>query len=218
MARLTEHSFDDAVARDTLPSRRAPRTGLRGGPGRKYTLAERLAARTIRGPGCWIVGGYQLPNGYVQVSLRSSGGTAVLAHRLAYELAHGPIPEGLVVMHSCDTPNCVNPAHLSVGTQAQNIHDSIQKGRYNAFGRQKLNADHVREIRALWAAGKLRQRDIAARFGIARNTVSGIVHGKSWEHVGPFVPGVVLDHDHDPELVLERVLTPHAEQCLTETA
>ena len=113
--------------------RRAPRVGLRAGKGKRYSLAERLAARTVKGPDCWIIQGYQLPhNGYVQLSRRPDGLSAILAHRLAYELAHGPIPTGLVVMHTCDEPRCVNPAHLVAGTQAENVRDSIQKGRFHA--------------------------------------------------------------------------------------
>lgn len=166
--------------RETL--RRHPRVGLRGGRNRRYTLAERLAARTVRGPSCWIVQGYQNPrNGYVQIAERK-GLPMLYAHRVAYELAHGPIPDGWVIAHSCDTPNCVNPDHLFLVTQRQNILDSIHKGRYNVFGIQKLNAEQVREIRKRYAAGEL-QREIAAAFGIARNTVSGIVSGKSWRHL-----------------------------------
>ena len=177
------------------PVRRAPRVGLRGGRYLAFSWAERLAARTVKGPSCWNVTGCKGNRaGHVHI-----GGPRVdglqerkLAHRLAWELANGqPAPDGLVVMHSCDNPRCVNPTHLSVGTQAENIHDSIRKGRYNCFGVQKLNAVQVREIRVLWGRGVL-QKDIAARFGIARHTVSGIVHGKSWQHLDrieqPFKP------------------------------
>ena len=107
---------------------RAPRVGLRRSRLGPASQAEKLAARTTQGPDCWLVAGYQLPNGYVQISRHKQ--TAVYAHRLAYdELAHGPIPAGLVVMHSCDTPNCVNPNHLSVGTQLENMRDAARKGR-----------------------------------------------------------------------------------------
>ena len=115
------------------PRRRAARVGLKGGRNRRYSLAERLAARTVKGPSCWIVQGYQLLNGYVQLKTKVGGRMeSVFAHRLAYELARGPIPAGMVVMHACDAPNCVNPDHLSVGTQAENIRDSVKKGRHGA--------------------------------------------------------------------------------------
>lgn len=178
----------------TAAGRRAARVGLRGGRRRSYTVAERLWARTDRTSsphGCWIVDGAALPHsGHVQINRKSEGLPVIRAHRLAWELLRGPIPAGLNVLHNCpggDNPRCVNPDHLYLGTQADNIHDSIRKGRYNCFGIQKLNADQVREIRALAKRG-LRQKDIAAQFQIARNTVSGIVNRHSWDHLDrPFV-------------------------------
>ena len=129
-------------------------------------------------------------------SFGQAGYQRVFAHRFAWEQANGRrVPPGMVVMHRCDNPRCVNPDHLSIGSQRQNIHDSIRKGRYNVFGIQKLNAEQVREIRRRASAGEL-QKSIAGAFGIARNTVSGIVQRKSWAHL--------LDH---PALdtVFERV-------------
>lgn len=110
-------------------------------------------------------------------------------HRFSWELHFGPIPDHLRVCHKCDNPLCVNPAHLTLQTQAWNVHDSARKGRKNAWGVQKLNAEDVLVIRAQAARGIL-QKDIARAFGIARNTVSGIVHRKSWAHL-PDVPATV---------------------------
>lgn len=122
---------------------RRPRVGLKGGRYRRHSLAERLAARTVKGPSCWEVQGYQNPhNGYVLLCDSSSGRKVFRkAHRIAYELAHGPIPDGLVVMHSCDNPRCVNPDHLSVGTQADNIRDSVDKGRFTAHYESGVRLD-----------------------------------------------------------------------------
>lgn len=158
----------------------------RRGP-KPRSLADRLAARTAKGPGCWLIAGYQQPgHGYVYIGNGHNDPPYLSAHRAAYLLAYGPIPDGLEVMHSCDVPNCVNPAHLSLGTHAQNLHDSLHKGRFNAFGIQKLNAAQVREIRERALAGET-QKAIGARFGIARNTVSGIVNRRKWAHVdAPF--------------------------------
>lgn len=173
--------------------RREHRVGIRSGRrGGRHSLAEKLAARTVKMPlGCWEVRGHALRSGHVHLT---EGSTAkgdfrhVRAHVFAWEQAHARcVPPGMVVMHSCDNPRCVNPDHLVLGTQRDNIHDSIRKGRYNCFGIQKLNAVQVREIRALAARGYL-QKDIAAQFKIARNTVSGIVNRRSWDHLDrPFV-------------------------------
>lgn len=166
---------------------RAARVGIRSGGGKRHTLAAKLAARTIHQPsGCWEVQGHALHSGHVQLSVGSPWHppyVRVRAHVFAWEQATGrKVPAGQVVMHACDNPRCVNPAHLSIGTQHDNILDSVRKGRYNCFGRQKLNAEQVRQIRALSAAGHL-QKDIAKQFGIARNTVSGIVNRKTWDHL-----------------------------------
>ena len=165
-----------------LTRARKARTGLAGGRHLSHSLAERMAARTIVGPSCWEFQGCKVgPGGYGQID--RGGGQRDFAHRVAWELANGQsVPVGLKVLHSCDNPRCVNPAHLSVGTQAENIRESIRKGRYNTWGIQKLNADQVFEIRARGAAGEA-QRTIAAAFGIARNTVSQILNHKTWAHL-----------------------------------
>jgi hypothetical protein len=82
-----------------------------------------------RGPDeCWPWKSCRRPNGYGSISV--PGGATLSAHRLSWELANGrPVPEGLVVMHACDNPGCVNPAHLSVGTFSDNARDSAAKGR-----------------------------------------------------------------------------------------
>lgn len=115
--------------------RRAPRVGLRGGRFRHYTLAEKLAARLRKIPGgCWEVSGHPSgPNGYIALSIGSPAYppyVRILAHRFAWEQANGrPVPRGKVVMHTCDNPRCANPAHLRVGTQRENVHDAMRKGR-----------------------------------------------------------------------------------------
>lgn len=182
-------SFSDPVAGDNLPQRREARVGLKGWRGRAHTVAERLAARTVKQPsGCWEVSGWALPSGHVQIKRKSEGLPAIRAHRLAWELVKGPVPDGLNVLHKCDNPRCVNVDHLFLGTQRDNVLDSIRKGRYNAFGRQKLDAAKVQMIRLLFAQG-LTHKAIAQRFGVARHTVTGILNGKSWAHL-PFAPSV----------------------------
>ena len=135
-------------------TRRAPRAGLRGGRNRRYSLAERLAARTVKGPDCWEFQGCRVGrNGYGQIMRDPQTRKLDYAHRVAWELANGqPVPAGQVVCHACDNPRCVNPAHLFVGTQAQNVRDSVTKGRFTAHhadgvrlnGQPSQRREHVR--------------------------------------------------------------------------
>lgn len=95
-------------------------------------LDREFWAKTDRSTGCWLwTGGRQTPSptspsGYGKVQVN---GRRVFAHRRAYELACGPIPVGLQVLHRCDTPLCIRPAHLFLGTQADNMADMAAKGR-----------------------------------------------------------------------------------------
>lgn len=74
------------------------------------------------------------PNGYVQIKVGGAKGKWVYAHRLMWRLVRGEIPAGLVVCHFCDNPRCVNINHLFLGTQKDNVRDSIQKGRRPSVG------------------------------------------------------------------------------------
>jgi hypothetical protein len=93
----------------------------------RLTLPERLWGNVDKEPdGCWVWKGTRNPKGYgrISVSGRQDG-----THRVAYRLAHGEIPDGLVVRHRCDNPPCINPAHLEVGTPADNSRDMVERGR-----------------------------------------------------------------------------------------
>jgi HNH endonuclease len=138
---------------------------------------------------CWPWTGTKMASGRGQVHIRWDAGKNVRKYApvVAWELTNGrQVPLGCVVAHSCDNPNCVNPSHLRAVPQAENIRDSVRKGRYNAFGIQKLNAVQVLAIRARGARGE-RQRTIAADFGIAKNTVSQILSRKLWAHLAEAV-------------------------------
>lgn len=112
-------------------------------------------------------------------------GRNVLVHRLSWEVAYGPVPEGLNVLHRCDNPRCFNPDHLFLGTQADNLADCIAKGRcsqgeghYNS----KLTEADVVTIRRMKASGSS-YKTLREMFGVSQGVVQRVVAGKSWRHV-----------------------------------
>jgi hypothetical protein len=160
----------------------------------RRSLEERFWEKVDRrGPDdCWEWQAGVYDFGYGKIN-EGGRGKALRAHRLSYEMANGPIPEGLIVLHKCDNPPCVNPRHLRLGTHQDNIADMISKGRDNrgpgvkmklgeANTGSKLTEEQVREIRALCREGYT-QTVIAARYGISQSGVSNIKNRKYWPHV-----------------------------------
>lgn len=110
-------------------------------------------------------------------------------HRIAYLLTYGSIPKGKHILHSCDNRKCCNPAHLSVGSQKDNMQDMLKKGRHGyiahpgeANGSAKLTDELVIEIRRLMDMGVSGTR-IAKDFGIDQTSASNIFRRKSWKHL-----------------------------------
>lgn len=128
-------------------------------------------SRTGRGYGSFRVNGENAP-----------------AHRLSYQLTKGPIPDGLVVRHTCDRPACIEPRHLLIGTTLDNMRDKYERGRAahphgGQHYRTRLTEETVVEMRMLRAAGVAAQ-DIARRFGLSRSATSAICTGVQWRHAG----------------------------------
>lgn len=125
--------------------------------------------------GCWEWNGSRFPRGYGQFSVN---GKLCYAHRFAYRIHHGPFPSDLKILHRCDNPPCVNPEHLFLGTTQDNSDDMCRKGR-SASGEQsglhRLTDTQVLEIRRRYAAGDIRQRDLAVEFGTCQSNISLIV-------------------------------------------
>lgn len=147
---------------------------------------------SVAASGCHEFAGCKLSNGYGKIG---RNGKTWLAHRLAWSMLEGPIPEGLCVLHSCDNRCCINVNHLFLGTRADNMQDMIAKGRarFTGFtspnycrptpkqgernGRAKLTIEQVQQIRQ--CQGEI-ARDIAPRFNISMATVQRILSGNGW--------------------------------------
>jgi hypothetical protein len=100
------------------------------------------------------------------------------AHRVAWEQAYGPIPAGMLVIHSCDRRACIRLDHLRLGTHRDNTADMDARGRRGSDGRTKLSTEQVIEIRRLHREGRT-QMAIAREFGVTNITVNRIVNGKT---------------------------------------
>jgi hypothetical protein len=132
--------------------------------------------------GCWLWQRCLNNKGYGTTSIN---GKRIYAHRKFWELKHGPIPDGQWVLHKCDNPACVNPAHLFLGNRRDNVDDMLQKGRSargERSGKARLTEAEVREIWRRRMAGE-RAQEIAYEFGISRQNVSDIFSARSWKHL-----------------------------------
>ena len=131
--------------------------------------------------GCWVWQrarqGKEAHKGGGYGCLRVDGKVTV-AHRFSYELCHGRLPADLQIRHMCHNTLCVNPLHMAVGTNDDNVQDRLEVGRYA----NKLCADRVARIRKLFSAGATKA-SLARRFGVSECTVYDIVLKRTWRHV-----------------------------------
>jgi hypothetical protein len=107
------------------------------------------------------------------------------AHRVAWELTNGPIPDGQIACHRCDNPPCVNPRHLFLGTDLDNVRDMDAKGRRvsaraEKVGSTKLTWDQVRAIRVEYRPWKVSMHKLAARYGVHHTVILDIIHNRTW--------------------------------------
>lgn len=139
----------------------------------KVTAFLRLAdIKGLDPDSCWNWRGAGKGNGYGHTSRGP-------AHRRAYELMVGPVPNGMDVCHKCDNRACVNPDHLFIGTRAENMADMVAKGRGAGGCRKHLTEKQVQEVRRRLNAG-VSQAEVARSMNINRGTVSKISLGESY--------------------------------------
>lgn len=170
------------------------------GHARRRPLIDRFWEKVNKTDGCWLWIGSTTTHGYGVIGT-GTGKAAEYAHRLSYEWAHGPIPDGLFVCHRCDTPSCVNPQHLFLGTQSDNMRDAAKKGRTAAGARSgahthpesvvrgeqlpqsKLTEHDVRAIRSRYTIEAISQRALARQYGVSHMIIRRILAGELWKHV-----------------------------------
>lgn len=141
---------------------------------------QRFWAKVNKTPSCWLWTGAKDGGGY---GICTIGGKNYSAHKLSWQWAnHINVPEGQVLLHDCDTPNCVRPDHLKPGTQKNNVEDRVNKGRSargRNNGRARLKKKDVKRIKSLRNKGWT-ESAIAKLFGVGRSTISNILHGRTW--------------------------------------
>jgi len=172
---------------------------------RKHTMSERVDAFWSKidrsgGPdACWPWTSNVTPAGYGRPRW---GGPHLLAHRIAWGLVNGVIPDGVCALHSCDNPPCCNPAHLFLGSRRDNVADMIAKGRArkatgaatgahtcpesvargSAHRGSKLKESDIIAIRAAVAAGEYKT-SVARRYSVSDALIGMIVRREAWNHV-----------------------------------
>lgn len=165
----------------------------------KATLSDRFWPKVEKVPGgCWIWMANHLPKGYGMIFLRREGRKNVVgyAHRVAYEMAFGPVPDGLSVLHRCDNPPCVKTepderfpgGHLFVGTISDNTQDMLAKGRGftpacagELHGHAKMTRAQVEEAKARHAAGGISYCALGREYGVSDVAIRRAILGIGWK-------------------------------------
>lgn len=160
-------------------------------PDQAKPIKQRILDRVEKqADGCWLwQGKSRTSSGHGRMYVGSMvDGTrrAVGPHRLMWEEMFGSIPDGLCVLHECDVPRCVNPEHLFLGTQLDNMADRDAKGRQARGERQglaKLTAEKVKTMRYAYFKYDIPITDMARRHGVTYQAVRAVILGHTWKHV-----------------------------------
>ena len=144
------------------------------------TLETRLLAKLDRSNGCWLWKGSLFKTGYGQIAIEK--GRPGYTHRVSYELFCGYIPAHLYVLHRCDVRNCCNPEHLFLGTQKENVHDMIAKGKQPIGEKHvghKLTDKQIQEI----ISSPLSSLKLSSEYGVSSSLIRRIRRGERWRHI-----------------------------------
>jgi hypothetical protein len=128
--------------------------------------------------GCWEWTGGTSVWGY---GMMKFFGTRQRAHRISWILTYGKIPDGLFVLHKCDNKKCVRPEHLFLGTQLDNMHDMIAKGRKKIVS--KLTREQVAEIRTLYASGTVTLKILSEKYHVCLSGIWAAINRTNWKSV-----------------------------------
>lgn len=145
---------------------------------------ERFWVFVDKSSDCWLWTGAKDRNGYG--AFARSSRVQVGAHRAVWELTYGKIPDGVQVLHRCDVPACVKPAHLWLGTHRDNHEDKRIKGRApqgQRHGLHRVTAVQVQDIRSRYATGEISQQKLADLYGLSQPSVSAILRRATWARV-----------------------------------
>lgn len=148
-------------------------------------VRDRFWSKVNKTSRCWLWTGYRNSKGYGQFTWRTMG-RQHLAHRFVLMMDGIAIPDGMLVLHKCDNPGCVNPDHLFVGTAADNSSDMVFKlrsSRGEVHCHAKLRAEQVIDIRRTYEGGGHSQQSLADIYGVKRTTIQSIVNGRTWKWI-----------------------------------
>ncbi len=148
----------------------------------RIPLSQKIQDNSVRVPesGCWIWIGSLNKYGYGRLTFGAK--TNIGAHRASYELRHGKIPDGLFALHRCDIKCCVNPDHIFIGTQQENMSDKVAKNRQakgHRHGMSRLSEEQAKEAKF----GSARPSELAKKFNCSAVMIRQIRSGLYWRHL-----------------------------------
>lgn len=184
----------------------------------RESIADRFWSKVDKSGECWEWTGKRLARyGYGSFYLERR--KRVSAHRVAYWLANNHDPSELFVMHRCDNPPCVNPDHLVLGTDLDNIRDCVEKGRnpkHESHGRSVLTYGQVQEIRSRYIPRIVTARMLAGEYGVSLNTIHSILRQETWNDGGDPQSTYELMRWPDYQWILEQLKDKTCKQLALE--